>query len=369
MIEVEMIECYYCVVMSFLNRFFVPFLIFVALLSGRGVLTYAQEGSGITVIPASIEKPADPGTVLTEKLKITNESSEDREYYLYKKDIKGVEAGGVPVFAEEGAERTGFEMTEWIVLPGDKITIPAHQSIDIDVTINVPKEASPGSHFSGVFVSLEPPHLRETGAGVGYEVASIISIRISGDINDTARIRSLSTGKLIYGSKHVDFVARVENQGNILIRPRGPITITSMFGKKETFTVNDSLAGVFPGASRDLSFTWDSEGVGFGKYEAVLALVYDGKDGQKTIDTTHTFWVFPTKILLTILGGFLAVVIGGYLLTKYYIRQAVMRASGGRRIVSQRYRKQVGVSRFAFVFISVMTVVVVFLIIMLILIA
>ncbi|HEX4799004.1 MAG TPA: hypothetical protein VFV22_00505 [Candidatus Paceibacterota bacterium] len=329
----------------------------------------AQEGSGITIIPASIEKPADPGTTLNETLKVTNESQEEREYYIYKRDIKGVEEGGVPVFAEEGAEKTGYEMSEWIALPSDKIKIGAQQSVEIPVVLNIPQEATPGSHFAGVFVSLEPPRLREMGAGVGYEIASVFSIRISGDIDDSARIRSLSTDKLVYSSKKVEFVARVENQGNILIRPRGPLTITSMFGKKEVVTVNDNLAGVFPKSARDLKFTWESEGTGFGKYEAVLALVYDGEDGQRTIDATHTFWVFPTKILLSVLGGFLLIFMLGYALTKYYIRQAVMRASGGKRVVSQRYRKQVGVSRFAFVFVSVMTVIVIFLIIMLILIA
>lgn len=260
-------------------------------------------------------------------------------------------------------------MSEWIALPSDKIKIGAQQSVEIPVVLNIPQEATPGSHFAGVFVSLEPPRLREMGAGVGYEIASVFSIRISGDIDDSARIRSLSTDKLVYSSKKVEFVARVENQGNILIRPRGPLTITSMFGKKEVVTVNDNLAGVFPKSARDLKFTWESEGTGFGKYEAVLALVYDGEDGQRTIDATHTFWVFPTKILLSVLGGFLLIFMLGYALTKYYIRQAVMRASGGKRVVSQRYRKQVGVSRFAFVFVSVMTVIVIFLIIMLILIA
>jgi hypothetical protein len=330
---------------------------------------HAQASAGITLIPATIEKPADPGAVLAETLTVTNESNEDKEYYIYKRDIKGVESGGVPIFAEEGAEKTGYEMSEWVSLVADRVPVPAGASVQIPVTITVPSEASPGSHFAGIFVSVEPPRLREIGAGVGYEVASILSIRISGDVVDTARIRSFSTDKLLYGTKDVHFVARIENQGNILMRPRGPITITGMFGKPEVFTVNENLAGVFPGTTRDLTFDWKSEGFGFGKYEAVIALTYDGNGGQKTIDSTLVFWVFPIKIMLSILAGFLAIFVLGYVFTKYYIRQAIMRASGGRRIATQRYRKQVGVSRFAFVFISVMTVMVIFLIVLLIAIA
>lgn len=361
---------------NFMQRMKIPYqnvlLFFVGLFFLAGVpgeRVFAQDSAGITVVPASIEQAADPGAVIQEVLTVTNESDTDREFYVYVRDIKGVEAGGVPVFAEE-AEKTGFEISEWVTLNAERITVPAYGSIDLPVTITVPDSATPGSHFGGVFVSVEPPKLRQIGAGVGYQVATILSIRISGAIIDTARIRSFSTDKLIYGEKHVVFNAKIENQGNILIRPRGPVTITGMFGgDPEIFTVNDSLAGVFPGTMRDFEFTWDSNGIGFGRYEAVLALAYDGDGGQKTIDATLVFWVFPTKIMLSIIGILVAIFGLGYALTRYYINQAILRAAGGRHIVSPRYRRQVGISRLAFVFVSVLSLIVIFLLVLLVLFA
>ncbi|MFZ2253564.1 MAG: DUF916 domain-containing protein [Minisyncoccia bacterium] len=332
-----------------------------------GNTTFAQEKAGIKVIPASIEEGADPGTVISKTLKITNESDAEKEYYIYKKNITGVEDGGVPVFSDEMGEKTGYEITEWIEIQSESIKVGSYQTVDLPFVINVPDTATPGSHFGGIFVSAEPPKLREIGAGVGYEVASVVSIRISGDILDAARVRSFSTDKLLYSSKHVEFTAKIENQGNILIRPRGPVTITNMFGSKpEVLMVNETQAGVFPGTMRDLVFNWDSEELGFGRYEAILALAYDGENGQKTIDATLIFWIFPIKIMLTILGAFLAVIIIGYFMTKYYINQAIIRAAGGRRITTQRYRKQVGISRFTFVFVVLMIVFVLFLLVMLI---
>lgn len=360
--------------MSFSLRNYLSILLLVVsiFIIGFTARTHAQNASGITLIPATIEpkEKLDPGATYQQNLKVTNESSQDKVYYLYKRDIQGVAAGGVPVFADTNAEKTGFEISEWISFNADQITVPAHQSVDVPISVHVPDNASPGSHFGGIFISVEPPKLREIGAGVGYEVASIVVINISGDINDDARIRSLSTDKLIYGSKNVHFIAKVENQGNILIRPRGPMTITSMFNKTpEVVSINENLAGVFPGSVRDIAFDWKSDGLGFGKYEAVLALVYDGENGQKTIDATATFWVFPIKIMLIALAGFIGIFALGYISTKYYIRRAVMRASGGRRIVNTRYRKQVGISRFAFVFLSVLTVLVIVLIIFMVLLA
>jgi hypothetical protein len=143
-----------------------------------------------------------------------------------------------------------------------------------------------------------------------------------------------------------------------------------MFGSKpETILVNEVLAGVFPNTIRELTFDWNSEGLGFGKYEAVLALSYDGEEGQKTIDSTLVFWVFPTKVIVPVLIAFASILILGYLLTRYYINQAVMRAAGGRRISTYRYRKQIGISRFTFVFVTIMGALVIFLIVLLILFA
>ncbi len=343
--------------------FFAVLLLFLSL----GGSAFAQDNAGITIIPATIEERADPGTTQSHTLKISNESGVDKEYFIYKRDIKGVEGGGVPIFADEGTERTGFELTDWLVLPTEPLKVPAGATVELPVVINVPADASPGSHFGGIFVSAEPPKLRETGAGVGYEVVSVVSIRISGDVIDTARVRSFSTDKLLYGAKNVQFTAKIENQGNIMIRPRGPVTITSMFGSEPVIiTVNDNQAGVFPGTMRDINFEWNDEGLGFGRYEAILALAYDGEDGQKTIDASLIFWVFPIKVMLGFLAGLIIIVVGGYAFTKYYINQAIMRAAGGRRIVPQRYRRQVGVSRFTFVFTAIMAAVVLFLLILLI---
>jgi hypothetical protein len=197
-----------------------------------------------------------------------------------------------------------------------------------------------------------------------------VNLRIAGDCVDDARIRSLSTDKLFYGEKNVTFFSKIENQGNTLIRPRGPLEIKNvLFGETVVLTVNDELAGVFPGTLREITTNWNEQGLGFGRYEAILALSYEGTDGQKTIDASTVFWVFPIKVILPVLIALVALLLTGYLLTRYYIKQAVMRAQGGRRITTYRYRRQVGISRFTFIFVTLLGALAIFLIILLIFIA
>lgn len=341
----------------------VLFLLGFTLFTPWGVLA---QGAGAKIIPATIEDAVDPGTIMNEEVVITNLNEEEKEFYLYVRNIKGVEAGGVPLFAEEG-EVTGYDMSDWVSFPEGKVLIPPNGEVRVPITITVPENASPGSHFGGIFVSVEAPRVREMGAGVGYEVASIISIRIQGDVIDDARIRSFSTDKLFYGSKNVQFEAKIENQGNILIRPYGPLTIQSMFGGKPvTLTVNENLAGVFPRTIRDFTFEWNEDGIGFGRYEAVLALVYDGEGGQKTIDASLVFWVFPSKVVMGTMVGILILFGVGFFGARMYVRRmvAVAEAGRGRRISPQRYRRQVGASRFTFVFTALLAVFALFLIVL-----
>lgn len=330
----------------------------------------AQASAGITVIPARVDERADAGSEQHFTFTVKNESDTDKEYFVYIRDITGVDDGNVPLFADPNQEKTPFEMSEWLSVPFPSVQVPARGTVEVPLTMRVPADASPGSHFAALFVSEEPPRLRETGAAVGYEIASTIHIRIAGTVTDSARVRSFSTDKLIYGDKDIRFTTKVENQGNILIRPRGPVTLTGMFGgEPQVFMVNENESAVFPYATRDYETTYALKGFAFGRYEAEVALVYEGENGQKTIDASLVFWVFPVKIVLSVLAAFVLIFFLGWFFTRYYVNQAIMRASGGRRIQSARYRRQTGISRALFVLITVLTVLALFLIAALVLMA
>ena len=329
------------------------------------VVADAQNSSGIGLKPSLIEEGADPGEVLDRTISLTNLSDIEQTYYLFKRDIVTVRDGGVPVYADPGTEKTGYELTEWIELSETEVTIVPGEERVVPIKINVPDSATPGSHFGGIFVSMEPPKFRETGASVGYEVANIVSIRISGDAIESAQIRSFHTDKLIYGSTLVHFRAEIENKGNVLVRPYGPLEVFNMFGKRVgAMTFNDSQSGVFPLTKREFEITWEGEGTGFGRYQAVLALIYGESGRQSTISSTVSFWVLPMNIItpaLIILGVLL---LTAYLGVRMYVRRTISTMSGGRRLVRRR-RGGSGTSTLLLVVIVMLTVTALFLILLL----
>lgn len=327
---------------------------------------FAQQSAGVGLRPATIEEPMDPGESREYSIQVVNLSPVEQTLYLFTRDITGVRAGGVPIFADPGAERTGFEITEWISLEETELVVPGNGSQQLKFTIDVPENASPGSHFGGVFVSVEPPRLRSSGASVGYEVASIVSIRVAGDAIEKAQIRSFSTDNFIYGKPIVKFEAEVENQGNVLIRPNGPLEVTNMFGNTvATLNFNESLAGVFPLTKRPFELLWEYDETGFGRYEARLSLIYGGEAGNQTMTSTVSFWVLPMNIIGPALL-ILAVLLGGtYFGVKMYVRRTIDSYGGQRRIVTRRRRSRQPMPTALIVFIVMLSVTAIFLIILL----
>jgi predicted secreted protein len=329
----------------------------------------AQGQAGVSISPALIEEPLDPGAKKEYTVTIKNLNDYEQKFYLSTQDIVDVQDGGTPVFADGSLEKTGMELAGWISLGVTEITLPAGVSERVTFTLQVPGDATPGSHFGSVFISVDAPEIAQSGASIGYQVANIISIRITGDANEGANIRQFSTEKFFHGSKNVNFEARIENTGNVLVRPTGPVEIFNMLGKKvDTITFNESQGAVFPGRVREYNFNWQGDGTGFGRYEVMMSPVYGETGARKTMSSTASFWILPLNIILPALGALAFILLLSFIFVRLYIKRTLAHlAQGQTRIV--RRRKNKGVSATLLLVVVMLTVTAVFMIIMLVLFA
>lgn len=313
-------------------------LVFLTALIGTPVYADTQ---GIELSPAIFEDKVDPGKTYDFTLKVKNVSDSDKTFYLDARDIKSVDEAGRPEFVAEG-EPTPFNLSSWVTVSADSVFIPAGETRAVYFSIAVPADATPGAHFGGIFLESLPPKLRTTGTGVGVAVGSLLSLRISGEIIEDARLRAFSTGKLIYTELPAEFEVRIENLGNALIRPAGFVEVINMFGKQvANIRLNESAAGVFPGAERSFKVVWDHDEFAFGRYQAVTSVVY-GDDVRKTISASTSFWVLPLMPLLYFFGGILAFILVLYFGVRTYIRKQLSRMGvrGGERTYDARYGKK-----------------------------
>jgi hypothetical protein len=343
--------------------------LFVALLSVLlPQVGLTQNGAGVRISPAVIEETLDPGTTKIYTFLVENLNASEQHYFLFTRNISDVAPGGAPIFADSNQEVTGFDLVDWITLPINELLLAPGEQRSIDFTINVPADASSGSHFGGVFVTADPPKFENSGAAVGYQVANIVSIRVSGEAVETASIRQFSTGKFLYGSQNIDFNVRIENAGNVLVRPIGPLEIYNSLGKKVGDVLfNEGRAGVFPGKTREFdNITWIGDSVGFGRYEAVLSAVYGDDGTRKTMSSTMTFWILPLSIIVpaaAVLGVLLIVTVVG---VRIYINRALAQMTTGRRLIR---RKQKKTSNTLPLVVAILTVLALFLLAMLVLFA
>ncbi len=341
-----------------------------------GQIVNAQGSAGVGIVPATTDPKEllEPGEVKQITLKISNLSDVDQTFYVSKRNIADVQAGGVPIFSDPSSEVTGFEISDWITLDKEEVFIKAREEQDLAFIVTVPPAVTPGSHFGSIIVSVEPPKLRESGASIGYEVAHLIHLRIAGDVKESARIRQFSTSKYIYGATNVDFTVKIENEGNTYIKPTGPLEIKNMFGKRVALlNFNESLAGVLPkmpgsavetSGSRVYDISWEDETPGFGRYEALLSVVYGVEGKMSTMSSTVTFWVLPMNIIGPALIVLLIVCLVIFIAVKLYIRRQFALADSGstRRLVRSRRQTQFPV---LLVFVSMLSVSALFFIILL----
>lgn len=346
----------------------VSFIISIIALCLLTATTVFAQGAGIRISPALIEETLDPGVTEEYRIEVENLNSVDQTYYIFTRNIRGVQEGGAPIFAEDELERTGYELADWITLPTNQITVPAGGREVINITMDVPAGASPGSHFGGVFISADAPEIERSGAAVGYQVANIISIRVSGDAVEQASIRQFSTGKFLYGAQDIDFNVRIENTGNVLVRPMGPVHINNSLGKRVGEVIfNESRAGVFPADTREFELQWIGDSVGFGRYEAVLSAGYGDEGAKKTISSTVTFWVLPINIIGPALGILAFILLVTVIGVRVYIKRTLAQLNAGRRLVRRRGQQNSSMSLLLIV--SVLVVIALFLLIMLVLFA
>lgn len=138
-----------------------------------------------------------------------------------------------------------------------------------------------------------------------------------------------------------------------------------MFGKRVALlSMNESQAGVFPFTKRVFNITWEDDGVGFGRYEATLSMVYGEQGRQASMSSTVSFWVLPMNIITPALIILAILLLAAYFGVRMYVRRTIATMSGGRRLVRRRPRSG-GTSTLLLVAIVMLGVTALFLIVLL----
>ncbi len=287
----------------------------------------APLSQGITVSPPTYELSANPNDVLSNTIRVTNDSDTPVTLAVSAQDFKvGGTEGSVTVTDNSGP--TSF--AGWFSFSTPQVQLAGKASALVPFKITVPKGAEPGGHFATVlFNPVVSANTSSTGASVIQRVGSLILMKVSGAINEAGSIKSFNA-KSFKGSyqtvtasdgKTKIYIAAAEdlgheapqsyfdhgpvafdllfhNSGNVHFKPAGTVTIYDVFGHKVDQVALDPR-NVFPGGERRVTVIWPVKSLWGGYYRAQVAAVYGSQNKILTAETV--FWAFPGWVIIAIL--------------------------------------------------------------------
>lgn len=255
---------------------------------------------GLSISPVTFELTANPGDVLTNKLRIYNPTNSSIIIEMEAEDFTARGELGEVVVAS--AENETYSLAEWVSVEPKNFTVGPKEQKFIDFIITVPENAEPGGKYGSVLATIKGSIGEEiTGATVAQKVGTLVLLTVAGEVKEQVSVKEFSAPNFLEKGP-VNFNIRFENTGTVHVRPRGFVSITDWRDKK-VIDIEFPQKNVIPGAIRKVDAVFEKEWL-FGKYTATLVGSY-GNTNNPFTPVVLVFWVVPWKLISEILGGLL----------------------------------------------------------------
>ncbi len=295
-----------------------------------------SDGMKMTITPPLIKNNMNPGQLWKSAIKIVNNNSQELTIYTQVLDFKGGKDNGTVEFLEKKEKKEEDKisthlLSEWIIMDKEPIVIPAFKSKEIPFIIEVPEDAEPGGHYAAILAGVNPSDNEKGGSAIQVSslLASLVLLKVQGDIKEEGKIRDFSTEKIVFSEANIDFNLRFQNTGNVHIQPQGEVDVINMYGKKVAkLPINHKteFGNTLPGDTRKWTYNWKKEKniLDMGRYRADLILSY-GDTEKTTINKSLYFWIIDFKILFSVLGTIFFILLLLFLSIKFYIKRSIIR--------------------------------------------
>jgi hypothetical protein len=264
---------------------------------------YAQAVIPLIVSPARQEVAINPGEKTVLNVTFYNQGTSAISGIVKAADFIVDNSDGTPTIIDNAAQASPrFSASTWITLQSDKLSIASKDKASVPIVITAPKDVRPGGRYIAVFFEPEgtiPSKVgtqQEAGSGTAIRLASLVYIRVAGDITEKALVsRFYAKPFSEFGPIKVE--ADILNRGDYHITPKAVIALTNMFGgvvSQEKFKEEN----IFPDQTRTFLNELGSKWM-MGRYKLSLTATY-GQKGQPLSNYLYV-WVFPWRVALIIL--------------------------------------------------------------------
>ncbi len=291
---------------------------------GFVLLGFVNQAQAITLHTLKIEASVEPGAQIVENIKLFNDQEKTLVLYPFTEAFKdsGDESGN-PTFVPVDPDRD--VLPNWVIFNSEVYSIAPGEYLEFPVIINIPKNAEPGGHYGVIFFGTVPQsESRKTGVQLGMKIGVLVIIDVAGDAQEDVSLLSFQTkgDQSLFNHLPVTFETRLQNDGNVHVKPSGVITIRNLFGGVATeIPFNSQDGNLLPETKRkyediwfkDLQFydvgeasdsnqsfldklklEWNNFALGY--YKATVKMNV-GRHAENYLAADTGFWVFPWRVL------------------------------------------------------------------------
>jgi hypothetical protein len=208
---------------------------------------------GLTISPVVLELEADQNKSYVLPLEIFNDTLKDKSNLFTA--VQTFQASG-----EEGVpELRTFNSDEveksWVSFADNNFSLKAGEKRNLDIQVNVPENANPGSYFFATMVgtSNQATNQENTNVVIEQRLSALLFLTVKGLVNRDVNIQNFSPNTSIVDPffDRVLLDIRIAVSGNSYLRPSGQIKVVS--GGEDIFELNKSQKIILPNSSRDFS--------------------------------------------------------------------------------------------------------------------
>ena len=251
---------------------------------------------------------ADPGAALSDAITVYNFGNVSETFHVYATDAFNTADGQ---FATLPSDKKPVDVGTWVTLPQAALTVLPGQQATMPITINVPKDATPGDHVGAILASRPTEGTTDKGQAITLDrrTGTRLYVRVNGPLSPNLAVTNMTTSyhgsvNPFGGSATVSF--RVENRGNVRLTGTPTVSVGGMFGIGERTLKLPEIAELLPG--QNATFTAELKSVPATLFDVSKVRVEPhGATDLKAVSVKKTIFAPPITILVIVLVALVVV--------------------------------------------------------------
>lgn len=257
----------------------------------------AESVDRITLSPVDKHYLFKPGDTKHDSFTVINDGDSAYDFAVYARpySVGSTDEDYSPNFTAQPANANVYQ---WVQFEKSQYHLKPNQSVDVNYTIRVPENATPGGHYGVLFVETIPPANNKANSIMRRKrLGLIVYATVKGTFKTAGSSEAISI-PFFQLKPPITASQRVTNTGNSDFTVTGTMNVYDAFGAKKYTLTKDYT--VLPDSIRKMPFEW-TDAPWFGLYKVELTTKY-----LKTISTKTSYvlvsplWVYLVLVIVII---------------------------------------------------------------------